>query len=82
MTNQKSSLSKSIYQNMQLKDSDELLGIWTKNDRSEWSDEAFLVIHDILLERLGSVPHQSSKSPKIKHDSLTTVIGKLYPFSV
>jgi hypothetical protein len=66
MTNQESTLSKSIYQNMQLKDSDELLGIWIKNDRSEWSDEAFLVIHNILLERLGSVPQQGTKYPKRK----------------
>ena len=60
MTNQESTLSKSIYQNMQLKDSDELLKIWVKNDRLEWSDEAFSIIHDILLERLGNVPEQKT----------------------
>jgi len=64
MANQESSLSKSIYQNMQLKDSDELLKIWVKNDRLEWSDEAFSIIHDILLERLGNVPEQNADVPR------------------
>ena len=69
MTNQESTLSKSIYQNMLLKDSDELLAIWIKNDRFEWSDEAFSVVHDILLERLGNVPPQNTgKPPKRKRN--------------
>jgi hypothetical protein len=41
------------------KDSDELLDIWQENDRVEWSDTAFDVIKEILIERLGEVPPQN-----------------------
>jgi hypothetical protein len=68
MAHQESSLSKSIYQNMQLKDSDELQEIWIKNDRLEWSNEAFSIVHDILLERLGSVPEQNTDVPQRKRN--------------
>lgn len=81
MTNQESNLSKSIYQNMQLKDSDELIKIWIKNDRSEWSDEAFLIIYDILLKRLGSVPQQSSENPKRRRNRKIKEKNKL-PLSI
>jgi hypothetical protein len=50
---------------MKLKETDELLEIWSENDRLEWSDEAFDIIHGILLERLGDVPPQATiKSTK------------------
>ncbi len=62
----RSSLSKSIYQNMKLKETDELLEIWSDNDRLEWSDETFEVIRVILLERLGEVPPQAA-SGSIQH---------------
>ena len=37
----------------------ELIEIWEKNDRNEWSAEAFAAIREILLDRNGSVPHQA-----------------------
>ena len=62
-----SGLSKKIYQNMKLKETDELLEIWFENDRTEWSEDAFEAIHSILFERLGDVPPQevlrSSRKP-------------------
>jgi hypothetical protein len=67
MTNhQESELSKSIYQAMQLKDTDELLAIWVKNDRSEWTDETFSIVHDLLFKRLGSIPQQNPRRPRRK----------------
>lgn len=81
MVNQESSLSKSIYQNMQLKDSDELMKIWIRNDRLEWSDEAFSIVHDILLERLGSVPEQKTDSPQKRRSRKVKVKGEI-PLSV
>jgi len=52
---------------MKLKETDELLEIWSKNDRTEWSNDAFEAIHSILFERLGNVPPQeaprSSRKP-------------------
>jgi hypothetical protein len=59
--NQNSSLSKTIYQNMRLKETDELLEIWSENDRLEWSDDVFTAIYSILLERLGNVPPQGTR---------------------
>ncbi len=60
--NQESELLQSIRHSMQSKSSEELLAIWRKNDRNEWSDEAFSIIHDILFERFGNVPEQNSDS--------------------
>jgi hypothetical protein len=74
---QESSLSRSIRQNMQLKDSDELLAIWKMNDRLEWSDEAFAVVHDILAERLGSVPPQNSHPPRRRRNKEGTKKSKI-----
>ncbi len=68
INNQESELSKSIRRNMQLKDSDELLAIWIKNDRQEWSDETFSIVHEILLERLGNVPAQKVYNPKSRRN--------------
>ena len=66
---------------MQLKDSDELLKIWVKNDRLEWSDEAFSIVHDILLERLGSVPEQNTDNPQRRRSRKVKVKAKI-PLSV
>jgi hypothetical protein len=70
--NQESELVRSIRQIMQLKDSEELLAIWKKNDRQEWSDEAFSIIHDILLERLGTVPPQVVDAGRRKRNKKVT----------
>jgi hypothetical protein len=45
------SLRSTIYQNLNLKESEELLQIWHDNKRYEWSDTAFEVIQQILEER-------------------------------
>lgn len=34
----------------------DLLEIWHRHDADEWTDEAFQAVHDILSDRLGSVP--------------------------
>lgn len=48
-----------IYNNLNLKDTDELVKIWEENDRSEWTDMTFEVLRGILQERLGTLPSQS-----------------------
>lgn len=52
------SLRKQIYNNLNLKETDELVEIWQKNDRVEWSEDTFSVIQEILQERLGELPPQ------------------------
>ncbi len=64
-------LQKSIYRHMQQKETAELLGIWMKQDRNDWSNEAFEVICDILLERLGS-PQAIEEAAKTNIDNSTS----------
>lgn len=52
------SLRKQIYSNFNLKENDELVEVWQKNDRVEWSEDTFSVIQEILHERLGELPPQ------------------------
>jgi len=44
-------LREQIRNTLDLKDTNELLDIWQINNRAEWSDDAFDVIKDILMER-------------------------------
>ncbi len=53
------SLRSQIHSRMNLKDTDELINIWQANNRTEWSDEAFNVIKDILKERGKEIPDQN-----------------------
>jgi hypothetical protein len=48
-----------IYNNFNLKETDELVEIWQTNDRVEWSDDTFGIIQEILQERLGELPSQN-----------------------
>lgn len=52
-------LHQQIYQNMNLKETDELLAIWQRNDREAWSDEAMQIVKDILTERNVEIPEQT-----------------------
>ena len=40
-TNNANSMRQMIYSNLKLKDTEELLEIWTQNDREAWTDDAF-----------------------------------------
>jgi len=72
MTPEKSdSLSNEIYNELNLKSTDELLEIWKKNDRSVWSDDGFKAIKKILIERQGSVPSQQVASTEEDSDTDT-----------
>ena len=51
-------LAVQIREKMKQKPTDELLSIWTKNDRNEWTKEAFEAISDVLAERNVSIPEQ------------------------
>jgi hypothetical protein len=51
-------LHKQVYNNLNLKETDELVEIWQKNDRVEWTEDTFNIIRDILQERLGELPPQ------------------------
>lgn len=53
-----SPLKSQILSSMKLKDTDKLISIWMKNNRAEWSDVAFEVVKEILLERGQVLPEQ------------------------
>lgn len=53
-------LREQIYANLNQQDTETLVQIWRANDRVEWSDTAFEVIQQILLERLGELPPQAA----------------------
>jgi hypothetical protein len=52
-------LRKQIYSSLNLKQTDELIDIWQKNDRVEWTETTFEVLREILQERLGELPPQN-----------------------
>lgn len=56
-----------IKEKMEQKTTDELLAIWTKNDQSEWSEEAFAAIGQVLREREVSVAEQDLP-PDVPHE--------------
>ena len=47
-----------IYNNLSLRETEDLVKIWQANDRTEMSDLAFEVIEEILRERLEEIPAQ------------------------
>jgi hypothetical protein len=54
-----SELHGQIYTSLKLKETQELIEIWRTNDRSEWSDEAFDVVQELLEERGAEIPPQN-----------------------
>ena len=72
-------LKEQIYKNMNLKETDELLEIWQKNDRMEWSNTAFEVIKEILMERLGEIPRQDK--PIFEYDGEEDIDDDTYSFT-
>lgn len=54
------SFTVAIKENIKSKTSDELVSIWVKNDREEWSDSAFEAIKQVLTERGVPLPQQTS----------------------
>lgn len=51
-------LRNQIYNNMNLKETEELLEIWQTNDRVEWTDTTFEVVKEILTKRGMEAPDQ------------------------
>lgn len=41
---------------LETRGTEDLLNIWHLHDRDEWTESAFEAVHDILSDRLGSVP--------------------------
>jgi len=61
-------LRRQIRSNLNLKETDELLDIWTINNRASWSDQAFEAIEDILKERGVEIPEQNDPVYKMDEE--------------
>ena len=55
-----------IYNNLSIKNTEELLEIWQSGDTSEWNEEVFEIIKEILVRRLGYVPPQSNEAQALR----------------
>ncbi len=55
-----------IYNNLISKETEDLLEIWQNGDPTEWDAEVFEIIKEILLERLGYIPPQSTKTQALQ----------------
>lgn len=55
-----------IYQNLVIKDTEDLLDIWQNGDVSKWEAVAFEIVKEILIERLGYLPDQSIETQVLK----------------
>jgi tetratricopeptide (TPR) repeat protein len=59
-------LQAQIYNHLIIKDTEELLEIWQSGDSSEWNEEVFQIVKEILIKRLGYVPPQSSEAQALQ----------------
>ena len=71
-----SDLREPIYNNMNLKETDELLNIWQTNDRVEWTETAFQVVKEILLDRIIEIPPQNPAITKHPEPPLPSILQK------
>jgi uncharacterized membrane protein YcjF (UPF0283 family) len=53
-----------MYNELNLRETEDLLEIWQTNDHEEWSDMAFEIIKEILIQRLGEIPSQEEPIPE------------------
>jgi uncharacterized Tic20 family protein len=50
-----------IQKELDLRETEDLVGIWQEHDRDQWSEAAFVAIHNILINRLGKLPSFDQK---------------------
>jgi hypothetical protein len=61
-------LRQQIHNELNLRETEDLLEIWRTDDHEGWSDTAFEVIKEILSERLGEVPPQELPNDEQEDD--------------
>lgn len=71
-------LRKQIYNSLNLKETDELIEIWKKNDRLEWAEDTFNIVRDILQERLGELPPQDEPILECKDEEENEDLPEFY----
>lgn len=67
-----------IYSNLSLWETDDLIGHWQKHDEEEWTPVAFEVMEKILIERLGELPDKvGGVEQKIESETIKKKSGSL-----
>ena len=62
-------LRRQIHNNMDLKDTEELLNIWVTNNQSVWTDDAIKVVEEILRKRNIELPlREASMNEKMEDE--------------
>ena len=59
----KNNMFDKIKKNMEIRSTEDLLKIWKENNREEWSDETFVIVKTILLDRKTIPPPQHKNEP-------------------
>jgi predicted HTH domain antitoxin len=59
---------RTIHDNMEWKDTDELIDIWSEHDTEEWTEEALSVVGEILRERGVDLTHLDEENPEPASD--------------
>jgi hypothetical protein len=72
------SFKNQVYNNLNQKETSELVKIWIKNDRFEWSDVAFEMIQKILEERGEERPQQGKPILEQSDDDDTDLLNLEY----
>ena len=60
---------------MEQKTNEELAAIWIKNDRKEWSDDAFEAIRQVLTERRVTIPAQTVPKEEVRTPEAKGPVG-------
>ncbi len=61
-------LRNQVFNNLNLLETDDLIDIWKKNDRVEWSETTFDVVREILQNRFVEIPKQNE--PILEYEAL------------
>jgi hypothetical protein len=72
-------LRRQIHDHLNLKETEELVEIWTTNDRVEWSETAFDVMKEILEQRLGNIPPQNEPIFEHAEQEINDTYGENLP---
>src|SRR5512133_3524487 len=52
-----------IKDNFELFETDDLIKIWKQHNTDEWTEDAFTILREVLIERVGNVPEISTQPP-------------------
>jgi tetratricopeptide (TPR) repeat protein len=64
LNDERTYMKNQIQDSLRLRETNDLLEIWRRADHDEWTELAFEVVQEILLERLGEIPAAEAQEPE------------------